>query len=136
MKPYSMDLRVRVLADLDAGLPVKDVAAKFSVSPAWVRRLRQRRRESGETTPRTRRPSRQGLAQTHADQIRQAVGKQADATLAELRQQLGLTVALSTLWAALQALGLRLKKKSPAPPSRSGPTCRSSGPAGRRRSRG
>jgi transposase len=136
MQPYSMDLRVRVLADLDAGLPVKDVAAKFSVSPAWVRRLRQRRRESGETAPRTPRRTRPCLAQTHGAQLRAAVAVQADATLAELRQQLGLTVALSTLWLALDALGLRLKKKSPAPPNRTDPTCRTSGPVGRRRSRG
>jgi transposase len=122
MKPYSMDLRVRVLADLDAGLPPKDVAAKFSVSVAWVRRLRQRRRESGETAPRTPRRTRLALAQSHGDQLRAAVHAQADATLAELRQRLGLTVALSTLWLALDALGLRFKKKSPAPPSRTGPT--------------
>lgn len=49
MKPYSMDLRVRVLADLDAGLVPEDVAAKFTVSVAWVRRLRQRHRESDES---------------------------------------------------------------------------------------
>jgi hypothetical protein len=34
-----------------------------------------------------------------------------DATLAELRQQLELEVALSTLWRAVTALGLSVKKK-------------------------
>ena len=43
MRAYSMDLRVRVLADCDAGLRTGAVARKFSVSPAWVRRLKQRR---------------------------------------------------------------------------------------------
>ena len=52
MKAYSMDLRERVLADCDAGMGTDEVAAKFSVSPAWVRRLLQRRRETGETAPR------------------------------------------------------------------------------------
>jgi transposase len=122
MKPYSMDLRVRVLADRDAGLSTRVVAAKYTVSPARVRRLLQRRRETGETAPGPRRRGRVPLWRTHAEPIRQAVREQPDATLAELRQWLGLAVALPTLWAAIAALGLRLKKKSPAPPSRTGPT--------------
>lgn len=52
MAPYSMDLRTRVLADRDAGIPSKEVAAKFRVSLSWVNRLTQRRRESGEVKPR------------------------------------------------------------------------------------
>lgn len=122
MKPYSMDLRQRVLADRDRGLSTAAVAAKYTVSPAWVRRLLQRRRETGETAPRPQRRGRVPLWQTHGEPIRQAVRAQPDATLAELRQRLGLGVALSTLWAAVAALGLRLKKKSPGPPSRTGPT--------------
>jgi hypothetical protein len=49
--PYSMDLWTRVLADWDAGVAAKDVAAKFRVSRSWVNRLVQRR-ESGEVTAR------------------------------------------------------------------------------------
>jgi transposase len=136
MKPYSLDLRVRVLADLDAGAPPKDVAAKFSVSVAWVRRLRQRRRTSGEIEPRSQRHGPRPSWDAYAAALRQAIADTPDATLAELRAQLGLTVALSTLWRAVAALGLSFKKRSPAPPSRTGPTCRTSGPVGGRRSRG
>jgi transposase len=103
-------------------MPTADTARKYRVSPAWVRRLVQRRRETGETAPRAQRHGRVPLAVTHGEQIRQAVKDQPDATLAELRHQLGLAVALSTLWAAVAALGLTLKKKSPAPPSRTDPT--------------
>jgi transposase len=120
--PYSSDLRQRVLADRDARMSTTDVAQKYKVSPAWVRRLLQRRRQTGETAPRPQRRGPLPLAQTHGAQIRQAVRDRPDATLAELRHQLGLAVALSTLWAAVAALGLRLKKKSPAPRSRTGPT--------------
>ena len=42
MAPYSMDLRTRVLADCDAGVAAKEVAAKFRVSRSWVNRLLQR----------------------------------------------------------------------------------------------
>ena len=52
MAPYSMDLRTRVLADCDAGLAAKEVAAKFRVSRSWVNRLVQRRRETGEVVAR------------------------------------------------------------------------------------
>ena len=44
MKAYSIDLRVRVFKDLDGGMKTSAVAVKYSVSPAWVRRLKQRRR--------------------------------------------------------------------------------------------
>ena len=122
MKPYSMDLRQRVLADCDAGMKGQDVAKKYSVSQSWVRRLMQRRRQTGETGPRQQRRGPVPLSVTHGEPIRQAVRDQPDATLAELRARLGLAVALSTLWAAVAALGLRLKKKSPGRPSRTGPT--------------
>lgn len=120
---YSMDLRTRVLADCGAGMKSKDAAVKYSVSPAWVRRLRQRQRETGEVTPRQQ--GRRGpvpLWQTHGEQIRQAVKDQPDATLAELRDKLGLDVAPSTLCEALKALKLTRKKKRHGQRSRTGRT--------------
>lgn len=111
MKAYSMDLRVRVLADCDAGMTTAAVARKYKVSASWVRRLRQRRRETGETAPRPQRHGPVPLHQTHAEAIRQAVAAEPDATLAELRGQLGLDVSLSTMWHALDRLGLSFKKK-------------------------
>ena len=62
MAPYSMDLRTRVLREADAGIPSKEVAAKYAVSRAWVDRVKQRRRETGELTPR-----RQTLTLTRTD---------------------------------------------------------------------
>lgn len=117
---YSMDLRTRILADCDAGMKTKDAAAKYSVSPSWVRRLLQRRRETGEVAPRQGRKGPLPLWQTHGELIRQAVKDQPDATLAELRDKLGLDVAVSTLWEALEALKLTLKKKRRGRPSRTG----------------
>ena len=51
MAAYSIDLRLRVLRDADAGLPSDELAEKYSVSRAWVDRLKQRRRETGEVAP-------------------------------------------------------------------------------------
>jgi len=49
---YSQDLRDRVMAARDRGMKTKPVADLFSVSRSWVRRVMQRRRESGRTAPR------------------------------------------------------------------------------------
>lgn len=122
MKPYSMDLRQRVLQDCDAGLATKQVAAKYRVSASWVRRLKQRRRQTGQVAPATPRPGPKPSWLGYADRLRQAVRQTPDATLEELRDQLGLAVALSTLWRACQALGLSVKKKSAGRPSRTGRT--------------
>jgi transposase len=135
MRPYSSDLRQRVLADCDRGLSTRVVATKYDVRESWVRRLKQRRRLTGETEPRTPVPGPQPSWQVYADQLRDAIRRQPDATLRELRQQLRLTVALSTLWRAVAALGLSVKKKSPGRRSRTGPTSRRKGSAGVPRSR-
>ena len=122
MKPYSMDLRQRVLDDCDAGLPTKEAAAKYRVSPAWVRRLKQRRRQSGRVEPPEYRHGPKPSWQGYADRLAEAVRQQPDATLQELKAKLALAVALSTLWRACAALGLSVKKKSGGRPSRTGPT--------------
>jgi transposase len=122
MKPYSMDLRERVLKDCAAGLGTKAVAEKYSVSPSWVRRLKQRKREDGRTEPRPPRNKRVPKLAAHADTIRELIAATPDLTLAELRDRLGVAVALATLWAAVAKLGLTVKKKSSGRPSRTGRT--------------
>jgi len=120
MDAYSIDLRKRVLEDCDAGVGTREVATKYRVSESWVRRLKQRRRETGEVAPR-RSGTKQGpkwLA--YAEDLRQLVDEQPDATLGELRERLGQDVSVQTLSRALRALQLTFKKKSSAPPSRTG----------------
>jgi transposase len=121
MKPYSMDLRERVLAACDAGSGTKAVAERFAVSESWVRRLKQQRR-SGQTGPKPPRNRRAPKLAPHADAIRALIAATPDLTLAEIRARLGLTVALGTLWAAVARLGLTVKKKSSGRPSRIAPT--------------
>ena len=51
-KPYGQDLRDRVLATGDAPLaPLREVAARFGVSPSYVSKARARLRRFGESTP-------------------------------------------------------------------------------------
>src|SRR3954463_2688441 len=122
MKPYSMDLRGRVLKDCDTGLGTAAVAAKYSVSPSWVRRLRQRRRAGAGVEPKSPRNRRVPRLDAYADRIRELIGATPDMTLAELRKALGVAVALATVWAAVTKLGLTVKKKSAGRRSRTART--------------
>src|ERR1043165_8650988 len=90
MQAYSMDLRQRVLADCDAGLPTAEVARKYRVSRPWVRRLKQQRRETGEIAPRSQRHGPPSGRPAYAEMLRQAIHTTPDATLAELHDQLKL----------------------------------------------
>lgn len=121
MQAYSLDLRTRILADCDRGLSTRAVATKYAVSESWVRRLKQRRRETGELTPRPPQP-RQLTLTPHLQRLRELVTAHPDATLEELRCQLGVAVCLATVWAAVRRLGLTVKKKSSGRPSRIGRT--------------
>ena len=52
MKPYSKDLRIRVLAAVDGGAPREEVAKTFSVSMPTIKRWLKRRRETGDVLAR------------------------------------------------------------------------------------
>ena len=111
MAAYSMDLRTRVLADSDAGMSSQDVASKYSVSRAWVDRLKQRRRETGEIAPRKQTTFRSRTISADQEQRLVAlITATPDATLVELRSALPTTAALSTLWRTIGRLGLTVKK--------------------------
>jgi transposase len=112
MKAYSADLRQRVLADWDSGMASDEVAAKYRVSASGIRRLKQRRRETGSTAPKPQRPGPQPGGTEHADRLSASVREPPDATLEEHRRRLGLSFSASTWCRALKALGLTVKKKS------------------------
>jgi transposase len=122
MKAYSMDLRERVIKDCDAGLSTKLVAEKYSVSPAWVRRLKQRKKDGKGIAPRSSRNKRVRKLEAYSDRIRELIKATPDLTLAELRSELQVKVALATLWLAVDRLDLTLKKKSRGRRSRTAPT--------------
>ncbi len=69
MAPYSIDLRTRVLHDWDAEMRAEDVAAKYSVSRAWMHRLQQRRRETGSIAPRRQTRWRTPMLAPHLDRL-------------------------------------------------------------------
>lgn len=113
MKAYSSDLRERVLLDCDAGMETRQAAVKHRVSESWIRRLKQRRRDTGETGPRPCRNRRVAKWLAHAERLQELVRRQPDATLGELATALGGELSPQTVSRALKALRLTFKKSSP-----------------------
>ena len=110
MAPYSMDLRKRVLRAWDTSGDANEIAATFAVSRAWVHRLVQRRRETGSIAPRKQTKFRARVLAGQEGRLAALITAQPDMTLAELRDALPTTAALSTLWLEIDRLGLTFKK--------------------------
>jgi transposase len=112
MDAYSEDLRQRVVQACDEEfLTRQEIADHFRVSTAWIRRLLQRRRETGSISalPGGRGPKPK-LTEPQLARLAKLVQKRPDATLAELRKSARLSCALSTLHRALKSLDLSFKK--------------------------
>jgi transposase len=119
MKPYSMDLRRKVLAALDRGESARSVARRFEMHDETVRIFRDRR-EAGRLEP--DKPGPKGPAKlTLADhaKLRELVAADPGLTLKQLADQMSVPVAESTIHRALKKLGLSFKKSRSSPPSRS-----------------
>ena len=110
MQAYSMDLRERALLDSDAGMKAADVAVKYRVSGSWVRLLKQRRRETGDVAPRVQRHGRRRMLEPHLHTLAALIAEQPDRTLAELKDALGTPASLATIWRAVAALDVTVKK--------------------------
>lgn len=138
MEALSQDLRDRVVAACDQPGSIRiNVAKRFCVSTAWIRKLFQRRRETGSYAAK---PHSGGVAsqlgEPQRQQIKNLVQEQPDAKLTELCDRLEdkqqLRISPSHMSATLKKLKLPRKKSrcTPANATRSG--CRSCGrPGGR-----
>jgi transposase len=117
MKPYSKDLRLRVLSAVDAGNPREEVARTFSVSMPTIKRWLKRRQETGDVEPQPipGRPPRKGAMLK--EWLPKHLEVNDDLTLEEHRQafeeEFGEAVSTSTIGRAIAGLpdgGWPLKK--------------------------
>jgi transposase len=115
MNTYPIELRRRVLDAVDNNFGTqRKIANTFSVSAIWIRKLLQRRRETGsiEPLPRTqgRKPAFRGSDLT---QLNDFVKKHSDATLEEIKEHFSSKVncSLVAIHYTLKRLGWRYKKK-------------------------
>jgi transposase len=116
MAAYSLDLRKRIVDAIERGVGTRsEVANLFGVHETFVYKLLRQKRERGDIAPLPRGGGAQ--AKLNEDQLMtlsDLVAKTPDATLDELRQQMKkltrVEVSVTTIWRALDALGLSRKK--------------------------
>lgn len=130
-RPYSMDLRERVVRQVEAGDSVRRVAAMFAVSPSFVVKLAQTWRRRGTVAALPQGGDRRSLAiERHREWLLQLVTEMPDLTLEEIRERLGergLPAAVSTIWRFFDRHGISFKKNRAR--GRAGPPGRRRRPA-------
>ena len=113
MQAYSQDLRERVVRACDEQRGSRrQIADLFGVSTAWIRRLLQRRRDTGSfaALPHAGGPKPK-MTEERRDRLVVLLREQPDATLAELRDRLAAPVHLTTVFRAVNRLRWTVKKK-------------------------
>jgi transposase len=119
MKPYSLDLRRRIVDTYIAGgISQRQLADRFCVNLSFVSRLLKRYHNTNSLAPKVRTqqtPSK--LNEEQLQLLRQLVLSHSDATLAELCQLLkektGVLIGVSTMDRMVRLkLGITTKKKS------------------------
>jgi transposase len=114
MRPYSTDLRERIVAAIDQHEgSIRQIARTFRVSTSFIVRLLQRRRRAGTLDPE---PHGGGpppaLGPGDRRRLADLIREQPDATLEQLRQRGGFTCSPQTLWLTLRRLHLTRKKNN------------------------
>ena len=123
-----------MVAACDEGVDTRDeIADQFGVSTSWMRRLLQRRRESGSYATRKGRRGRKAAFDAELlKKLDDLVQEQPDATLEELRARTGVSCSLVTVSNTLVRLGYRRKKRRSGPLSKIVTTSAGSGGSGDR----
>ena len=115
MKPYSLDLRERVVSAIEKGDSFRKVAQRFAVSKTCVERWVKMKRTTGHVVPRKQGGS-VSVVMAHKAQLMTIFEQRTDATLAEycelLYDETGLWVSQSTMCRTFQRLNLPRKKNS------------------------
>lgn len=119
MKPYSQDLREKIVSAVEKGdSSIRKVAQRFGVSKNCVQRLVTQKRTQGHIRPKKQGGSMVSPVMKYKAELIAIFEKQNDATLAEycelLFNETGLWVSQSTMCRTFQRLRLPLKKKRSA----------------------
>ena len=126
---YSQDLRDRVLGAVDGGMAVREAAATYKVSVAYIYKTLIRRRLAGDAgiNPNRGRPPRKLSAAQElalASHIRTKPGITLAQARAWLMAEHGVELSTGAMWNTARRLGLSFRKS---------PVSRRTGPAGCRR---
>lgn len=131
METYPVEYRQRVVALTAEGMSSGKIAALLGVTASWVRSIKRLHRAGQPLEPKSRANHRRSLAQREGERLRVRVAAHPGTTLEDLKRDLKLDASITSIWYALQALGLSLKKKRFVPPSRTARTSSSRGRPGK-----
>ncbi|MFM7571948.1 MAG: transposase [Snowella sp.] len=118
MKPYSIDLRQKVLdAHLKNQTSIREIAEKFGVSDSFVRKLLKRHQETGGIEPKPHSGGASAkLTEEHYVLVESMIAENNNITLVVLCKQIeaktGIRVSVPTMCRILQKLKLGKNKKS------------------------
>ena len=132
-RPYSEDLRERIVRVVEAGTSRNAAAKQFDVSVSFVVKLMQRWKQRGTIKADQYGGWKKSKLAPHGDRIRALVAENCDITLDELCAVLateGIEAKRSTLGDFLLAQGLNRKKRQSTPPNKTAPTSRRHEPPG------
>lgn len=113
MKPYSDDLRSRVVAAMEAGGSCRDVGAVFGVAPSTAGNWHRQYRRTQSYAPLAIGGDRRSKLLEEADWIAGRLAEVPDLALTDLRRDLalrGTEASYSGVWRMVHWLGLRFKK--------------------------
>ena len=112
-RPYSFDLRERVVAFVTSGQTVRAASTTFGVSVASAVKWTQRLRATGSAAAKPMGGKRPFLLEAERDWLLARLDEKPDLTLHALRDELrdrGITVSCDTLWRFLKRQEISFKK--------------------------
>ena len=114
-KPYSMDLRERVIAAIESGTSTRQAAARFSIGIATAGAWWRLKRAKGEVTPAKQGKPKGSVLDRHADFIFGLIAEAPDITLEEIAEQLAgeraVKVVSTAIWKFLDRRDMTHKKR-------------------------
>jgi transposase len=135
MKPYSMDLRRKVMEALQSEGTTEEIAERFGIAGSSVRKWRLRLQRRGKLEPDKPPGRKREFSAKHDLELRQAVENRPDATRGELAEavaeKLGRVFSKPVITRALQRLGFTRKKRRSRPAKENGLTSKRRAKAGK-----
>lgn len=113
-RPYSDDLRERVVAAMQSGESCRRVAARFGVAPSSVVKWTQRTARTGSVSPAKMGGYRRPVLEPHRSWLLEQLQACPHVTLAMLQEMLserGVAVSHDTVWRFLRSCGFSFKKR-------------------------
>ena len=124
-KPYSMDLRERVVSAIEGGMSTRAAAARFSIGIATAGAWARLKRATGSVAPPKQGKPPGSVLDVHADFILGVIKEAPDTTLDEmverLRAERAVTVVRTAVWKFLDRREQTHKKRRLTPASRNAP---------------